>query len=163
MSILICGYGEHGKDEVASRLAHKLGLTFTSSSKFIGEKVVFPLLADSEEYLDFDECYADRRNHRAVWFEAICDYNSVEPDKLTKDIIAEYDIYVGMRNPLEFEGSKHHFTHLIWVDASKRKPNEDAASNGLYPESFDYILDNNGPLGELDNEIDKLILWLEKG
>lgn len=155
---LILGHGRHGKDETAYLLAKKLGLKFISSSEFACMRVVYPALKDS--YPSWRACFNDRHNKRAVWFRLIDEYNSPDRTRLAKELLEEYDIYVGMRNVSEYlacikEGI---FDHIIWVDAMDRQPAEPATSFTItYDPSIMHYLDNNGRLEWLESNVNKLI------
>lgn len=148
LKFLIIGHRQHGKSDVGRMLTNLLNTTAHDSSWFMCERVVYPQLKDAYGYTSAQECYEDRDNHRQEWFELIEAYND-EPDRLTRAILAEGDIYVGMRSRMEFEGAKHHFDVIIWVDASERKPLESRESMRLRKEDAHYVLDNNGGIDEL--------------
>lgn len=161
MNILLIGHRQHGKTDVGHLLAKVLNTTAHDSSRFMCERVIFPALKDKYGYATPQECYDDRGNHRQEWFEMIEAYND-EPDRLTRAILAEGSIYVGMRSRMEFAGSNQHFDFIVWVDASKRVPEEPSTSMKLTKEDADYVLDNNGPFENLPHEIAKLVTWMHE-
>jgi hypothetical protein len=159
MNLLIIGHRQHGKSDVGELLAKALNTVAHDSSWFACERVVYPALKEQYGYTSPKEAYDDRMNHRQEWFELIEAYNHV-PDRLTRAILTEGKIYVGMRSRKEFEGSKHHFDHVIWVDASRRVSDEESTSMKLNRNDADYVLDNNGPLTALPDQITNLLRWL---
>lgn len=153
--ILILGWARHGKDTVAEILRDRHGFKFESSSHFAGEKIVRPRLAElGIVYDSFEECYEDRVNHRAKWFDFIKDYNFEDPAALAKGILENGDIYVGMRSAYEFAEARKLFDHIWWVEASGR---------GLEPEPRDSMdidredgftfIDNSGTLVDLHYKV----------
>lgn len=156
MKLLVLGHARHGKDSTCN-LLHKLyGLTFVSSSYFVGERVVRPwLAAKGVTYNSMDECYNDRVNHRAAWFDAIAEYNKHDPARLGRELFAQYDIYCGLRNVKEFQALRVEkaFDVCLWVDRSRHCPSELTTSFNIGLSSADYIIDNNGDLHELEINI----------
>jgi hypothetical protein len=149
---MIFGYARHGKDTVAEILHESLGLRFVSSSFAAAEKVMVPFLASKGiTYANLDDCYADRVNRRQDWYEQIKAYNTPDSAKLAREIYADNDIYVGIRNAVEFEAIRDEglFDYSIWVDRSKHVPPESTVSTSVLPSMADYVLDNNGTLEQL--------------
>ncbi|MFC3214635.1 hypothetical protein [Novosphingobium panipatense] len=155
--LLIIGYGRHGKDTVAELLAERHGFTFASSSYFAAESVVRPALAAcGVTYGSLEECYADRVNHRAFWYEAISTYNGGGRSRLAEAILVDHDIYVGMRSNAEYLASRDLFDLVVWVDASGRGlPPEDIKSMDIAydPRTMNRI-DNGGSLEDLIKNVD---------
>lgn len=149
--ILVIGHGGHGKDTAAAILADVEGISFVSSSEFCAQKAVFPLMADI--YPDWRACYEDRRAHRALWFHAIRAYNLRPGLTLAGQILAQHEIYVGMRSRAEFEATRALFNLVIWVDRSEVLPPEPDASMELTAADADLVVDNNGSLVDLRNQI----------
>lgn len=157
--VLILGHGRHGKDTVAELMAER-GLSFASSSLYAAEKVVRPALAEvGITYDSLEECYADRVNHRAFWYDQISAFNGGGKSRLAELILENHDVYVGMRSQREYVASLPLFDYVVWVDASKR---------GLPPEprdSFDIdydplimqLIDNNKDLKHLEREVDRFV------
>lgn len=161
MNILIIGHRQHGKTDVGAMLAKALSTTAHDSSWYMCKNVIYPALKEKYGYDSAAACHADRGNHRQEWFELIEAYND-EPDRLTKAILSEGSIYVGMRSRMEFEGSKHHFDAVVWVDASQRAPLEPSTSMKLTQADADYVFDNNGPIEDLPLQLSGLLIWLSK-
>lgn len=160
MKILILGHAKHGKDTAAEHLRDAHGVDFRSSSLFLADRVVRPALAARGlEYDTLEDCYADRVNHRALWHELIAGYNTPDPARLAKAILAECDCYVGMRSKREYDASRSLFDAVLWIDASRR---------GLPPEGGDSMdivfnpaqmlrVDNGGTLEQLRAELDGFV------
>lgn len=51
--VLVLGYGRHGKDTVSEMLNRLYGFSFTSSSQFCADEVVYPLFADEDRRIPF--------------------------------------------------------------------------------------------------------------
>jgi hypothetical protein len=158
--LLIIGHGRHGKDTVAEMLRDRHGFTFASSSYFAADRVVRPAMAAcGKTYADVDECYADRANHRAFWYEAISLYNSGGRSRLAEAILVDHDIYVGMRSNAEYLASRGMFDLVVWVDATKRGlPPEPAKSMDIvYDPKTMNLIDNGGSLEDLENAVDAFV------
>ncbi len=149
--ILIIGHGRHGKDTAAEILSDVTGYRFVSSSEFAAQKAVFPLVSDI--YPDWQAAYADRANHRDLWYHAIRAYNLRPGPMLAEQILADHDLYVGMRSRAEFQKSRALFDLVIWVDSSERIPPEPNTSNELTAEDADWVIDNNKGLDHLEAQI----------
>lgn len=157
MKLLILGHARHGKDTAAEYLRDAHGVRFRSSSLFLAETVVRPALAGRGLFYDsFDACYADRVNHRALWREIISDFNGEDPARLTREILAVSDCYVGMRTAREYESARSLFDAVLWIDASGR---------GLPPEGTDSMditfdpawmirIDNGGTVEGMQAQLD---------
>ena len=158
--LLIIGHGRHGKDTVGELLRDEHGFSFVSSSFFAAERVVRPALAACGVVYDtLEECYADRVNFRAFWYEAIKAYNGGGKSRLAEEILKEYDMYVGMRSGAEYLASRELFDHVLWVDACARGvPLEprDSFDIDYDPETMIFV-DNNGPPEELPGVITKVL------
>lgn len=167
MKILIIGMARHGKDTFAELLAKKLGCSFQSSSRAALEVFLFERLNTLRSwtklppYASLDEAYEDRVNHRRLWFEEIRDYNTPDRTRLTRDILAKHDIYVGMRNIEELRATRHLFDCVVWVDAFPRlRTRESQDSISISPADADWIVDNNFDLKALSEQADILALHL---
>jgi len=130
--LLVLGHARHGKDTVAEILQQEYGFTFTSSSLFCAEKVIWPAVhnhgdaLDRHEkagcpgmstddlhnelkmmreraYDDYEACFKDRGNFRTAWFSLIAAYCYPEKERLAREIFdAGNDVYVGIRNRREY-------------------------------------------------------------
>jgi len=156
--LLIIGHGRHGKDAVGEILHDRYGLRAVSSSEFAALKAVFPLVSDL--YEDHLAAYADRHQHRELWYHAIRAYSLRPGPMLAEQILAENDIYTGMRARAEFERSRALFDCVVWVDAAERVELEPPGSIELCREDADWVVDNNGPEASLPGEVAALVAWL---
>lgn len=180
--LIVVGHGRHGKDTVAEIMQEEYGLRFTASSLFCAEKVVWPLVRDQDGWddllRDLDDlelynrvlaalrqahaklypsaqaCFDDRYSFRELWFQVIKRYCTPK-ERLAQEILAENDIYCGIRSRDEFmaawnAGVAH---AAIWVEAGKRHPPEDKTSMEIEPWMCTYELDNNGSLEDLRHNI----------
>jgi len=156
--ILILGHGRHGKDTVAELIAKITTLKAISSSMFCAEEVVRPALEKiGIIYNSTEECFEDRFNHREFWAREISDFNTPNKDRLTKAILQISDIYIGMRDPLEYVASKDLFDLKLYVDASRRLEYRDPTFNIEFsPEEMEFI-DNNNTEEELLTCIEEVI------
>lgn len=159
MKLIIAGHGRHGKDTVCEILRDDYGMTFQSSSAAALEYFIYPILKKLLGYDGYEEAYADRRNHRALWYELIKAVNFNEPTTLAKVIFSNKDVYCGIRNITELKGLLEASPEIvtIWVDGSGRHPPEDDKSCTVTPFDMEYILDNNGTIEELKTHIDTLM------
>ena len=151
MKLLVIGHGRHGKDTVCEILQKNYNLSFESSSKFCSQLFIYDQLKDKYGYANEEECYADRHNHRAEWYDAICDYNKDDGARLGREIFKVHDIYCGLRNRREYFAMKNTgvFDYAIWVDRSDHLPPESKDSMSLEQWMADYTIDNNGNLNDL--------------
>jgi thermostable 8-oxoguanine DNA glycosylase len=162
--LLIIGHGRHGKDTVCEILRDSYGFSFESSSQFCSKLFIFDQLKDQYGYKTEEECYADRHNHRAEWYDAICAYNVPDASTLGREIFLEHDIYCGLRNKKEYHAMRNTgvFDYAIWVDRSDYLPEEDTSSMSLKQWMADFTIDNNGTLEELHFNTHQLINHLLK-
>ena len=160
--LLVIGHGRHGKDTVCEILRDEYGYTFESSSKFCSKLFIYDNLKDKYGYANEEECYADRHNHRAEWYDAICDYNVPDAATLGREMFDAYDIYCGLRNKREFFAMQNTgvFDYCIWVDRSNHLPSESKDSMSLEQWMSDYTIDNNGTLDDLWFNIRQLMSYI---
>ena len=165
--ILVLGHARHGKDTVGKLLRDEYGLDFVSSSMFCAEHVVLPAMTGwipgQRAYDTVQECYDDRVNHRAKWYELIRDFNRPDATALGRAIFEEHDIYCGLRSRAEFHALRNAdlFDVAIWVDRSERLPPEDRSSCTVEPWMADFVLDNNGTLEDLKSNLRQLMETLQ--
>lgn len=161
--LLIIGHARHGKDTFAELVVAKMGLSFISSSEFVGRKCIWEQWG-KERYAAFSDFFEDRVNHRTLWFNFITAYNTPNLARTGEEMMKEHDVYVGMRNPDEFHAciDKDLFDYVIWVDGSKRHPPESKDSNGMTREMADMLIDNNGPEINLQVAVNSLQTRLHK-
>lgn len=162
MRYVIFGHQRHGKDTVCEYLSERFGLTYTASSWYACQVFLFSQLRDKYGYANPQECFDDRGNHRAEWYEAIRDYNAGDRTRMGREILDFHAIYCGIRDREEFEALRDAklFNLAIWVDASDRKPPEDSSSMNLTRADADIIVDNNGTLDDLHFRLDRLFTLL---
>ena len=162
--LLVIGHGRHGKDTVCEILRDSYGFKFESSSQFCSRLFIFDQLKDLYGYTTEEDCYADRHNHRAEWYNAICAYNVPDASRLGRDIFETHDIYCGLRNKKEYHAMRNTgvFDYAVWVDRSDHLPLEDPSSMSLTQWMADFTIDNNGTLEELHFNTHQLIKQLLK-
>lgn len=159
MKLLITGFGRHAKDTASEYIASKYGLKFISSSEFVGQKAVYPHLKAKNPSLTWEQCFIERHQNRALWYNLITEYNTPNLARLGTELFEQYDIYCGLRNIDEFNALKtsNVFDHSIWIDASKRLPPEPSSSMTIKPSNCDYIIDNNTTIENLYSNLDTLM------
>ena len=188
---LVLGHARHGKDTVAEILRDEYGFTFTSSSLFCAEKVIWDAIHNQQaaidrhiaasspgmsagqlieelemmagrEYPSYAECFADRGNFRAAWFSLIAAYLYPEMERLGREIFAENDIYVGIRNKRELNAVLNAGLAdvTVWVDASERVDQEPMASCTVEPWMAMFTIDNNGSAEDLHRNVHQLMSTL---
>jgi len=161
--LVITGYARHGKDTLCEILRDKHGFSFESSSQIANEAIIYPILAPKYGYSSFEECYADRVNHRDEWFNLIHKYNKADLTKLGRRIFEKHDIYCGLRNKYELIAMKlaRLCNFVVWVDAGERLQTvEDSSSMTLNPQYADIIIKNNGDLNDLIEAANALVTIL---
>jgi hypothetical protein len=152
LKFMIMGYARHGKDTVAEIMQNSLGLKFVSSSFAAADKIMMPYFASKGvNYASVDQCYADRVNHRAEWYDQIKAYHTHDLARLAREIYKDSDVYVGIRDEEQLKAAHDEglFDYSIWVDRSKHAPPEPTSSNTVTWQMADYVIDNNGTLEEL--------------
>lgn len=162
--LLIIGHGRHGKDTVAQMIADKMGLTFSSSSDFVGRKAIWPTWG-KERYKNYDAMFEDRVNFRKTWGDLIEAYCTPDASRTGREMLEEgNDMYIGMRRIREYNScmTDKLFDHVIWVDACKRLPLEGKNSNEMESRHANLLIDNNGPESNLIIAVDNLQEMLHK-
>lgn len=156
MKLLICGHAQHGKDSVADLLCDFNAYTASSSSFFVIKKLEQKMCKDLG-LASAAEVYERRSLHRQYLYETIRDYNSPDKARLSKEILSEHQIYVGMRDLEEFNASKHLYDLKIWIDSSKRGIKlEPETSFNIPNDEFDVIIENNGTYDQLVHKVARL-------
>lgn len=165
VKIMLIGHARHGKDTVCDLLKKHYGFQFRSSSDFVNERAVFPVLAPKYGYTSLEQCYDDRVNHRQEWYELLREYNGDDPARLGRELFAENDIYCGLRHREEFDAMKREgvFDVCVWVDASDRLPPESAESMTMTKDDADLVIDNNGSLNDLTLNVVKFMMRVAAG
>ena len=133
---------------MAEFLRNEIGLKFISSSQAAADIFIYDKLKNKYGYKTSEECFEDRVNHRAEWYDLICEYNKEDKTKLAKGILELANCYVGMRDRNEIDEciKQGLFDLIVWVDASERLPEEDKDSFNIDKSCADIIIDNNGDL-----------------
>jgi hypothetical protein len=157
-TICLLGHCRHGKDSLAELLEKDFNLKFKSSSQAAADIFIFDELKDKYGYETPEQCFEDRVNHRAEWYEMICDYNKEDRARLAKGILTLTDCYVGMRDRHEITEciKQELFDLIIWVDASERLPLESPESFNIDKSCADIIIDNNGTYEEFKEKVFRL-------
>lgn len=153
--MLVVGPARWGKDTFAEILRDNFGLKFISSSQAAADIFIYDELKGKYGYETPEECFEDRVNHRKEWFDLICDYNKDDKIRLAREILEKSDCYVGMRSADEINECVRQglFDIIIWVDASNRKPMENASSFAIDKNLADIIIDNNGTYEEFEKKV----------
>lgn len=163
MKILIIGHARHGKDTVAAFLKEEFGLTHLASSEAASTIFVFDALKEKHGYLTIEECFNDRANHRAEWYDLICEYNAGDQARLAKDIVKRANVYVGMRSQAELDAclEQEVFDTIIGVH-DPRKPLENVDSMSIDVSQHAHrLIYNDGSLEELREKVKKTYLELQ--
>lgn len=168
LKIVLIGHKDHGKDEVADMLVdvlkedHNIDITFKTTSEIANEEFIFDCIKDEFDYKTLKEAHTDRDNHRPLWFRLISLFNRNNKAEFIKLVLSKYDIYAGLRCVEELEESARQglFDYLIAVDGRERLPEEPKTSFTIPLERAEYILDNNGSLSELPNQVKMLADWI---
>lgn len=163
-TLLIIGHGRAGKDEMAEYWDMKFNFKAKSSSLAAAEIFIYDALKDKYGYKNFDACYRDRHNHRAEWYDLICDYNLYDKTRLAREIVKKTGSYIGMRDREEILAclAQGIFDLVIWVDAGDRIEPEHESSFNITPDLADIIVENKGSLLEYRAKLDRLGLILFK-
>ena len=157
--LLVIGHGRHGKDTVCEILRDSYNYSFESSSQFCSKLFIYDQLKDKYGYSSEEQCYADRHNHRAEWYDAICNFNVPDGATLGRAIFKQHDIYCGLRNKKEYYAMKNSgvFDYAVWVDRSEHLPPEAKSSMSLEQWMSDFTIDNNGTLEDLEFNVQQLM------
>lgn len=156
--LLIIGYARHGKDTVAEMLHKKHGFKFMSSSEFVGREVIWDNWGKIR-YPTFEAMFEDRMNWRKQWMEMISLYNTPDKSRTASTMLSRgYDMYVGMRRLDELISSRSLFDHAVWVDRSDHLPPETGSMDITERNAqWDYKIDNNGTLADLERNVDSFV------
>lgn len=157
--VLLLGLSTAGKDALSEILQEKYGLTSMPSSYMAFKIFIFDIFKEKYGYQTLEECYEKRHNHRDELFQLISDFNKGDPARLAKLIMKDCDIYTGMRSKRELDACKEQgvFTHVFWIDASRRISFKEPLSSCEVTEDMaDYTVDNNGSLKQLEYYADAI-------
>ena len=157
--LCIMGYAGSGKDTVCEYLKATRGFKYTTTSMLSAEHIIMPKLG--YKYESVEECFKDRVNHRAEWYDLITAYNAERGYTGLADLVLENgnDIYCGMRNWKELVAceNKNKFDQYVWVSAPNRVSPEDRSSCSIREEMtqwFTRIIDNDGSKDALYDKLD---------
>lgn len=164
VKIIVMGEGQHGKGTFCKLATAHFGLTAVSSSRFACDAFLFEQLRETLGYPDADSCFEDRHQHRALWYQAIAQYNTPELSRLGRDIFAKHDIYDGIRSLDELNALREAglFDLAIWIDASERMPREPASSITVSKANADIIIENNGTEADYETKVIRLLQALTR-
>ena len=162
--LLILGHARHGKDTIAEFIEILCGYTHTSSSVKALDVFLLDVLEEKYGlvYKDKMEAFEDRVNQRSRWFDEISLYNKEDPARLAKEIMAEHDIYVGLRSSIEVEKciEDNVFDFIIGV-YDYRKPHESTDSNDADVMKYsDVVITNNSNLSDLMKKVRNVKIML---
>lgn len=165
LKLCVVGQRRHGKDTVCELLERSYGLTFISSSYYCCQKFIFNDTKDQYGYTTVDECFEDRHDKRADWFQRIKGYIQGDEQRLAREILETHNVYCGMRNGDELKATRDMFDAIVWVDASKRCPGEGSDSMTITEQDAHCTIYNNGSEEHLIESVhflhDALITRLE--
>lgn len=152
-AILVLGHGGHGKGELCKLLSELYGAECMSSSRAALPHIFPTLNAISlawvgEPFTSPEHAHASRHRSRELWRELIALYNAPDKTTLAREILAQADVYDGMRCAEEFAASRHLFDYVVWVDASARVGTVDPTLT-ISRDVADLVIDNNGTLDDL--------------
>jgi len=102
------------------------------------------------DYDSVEACYDDRHDNRLKWKTLISEYNFPDKARLCKELLAENDMYVGMRCNEEYMASRDLFDVIYFVDSFTRCGRDPSMGIEFDAERMIYI-DNCGTLEELEN------------
>ena len=154
--LMIVGHGRHGKDTLADGF-RELGWSCKDSSLASAEVFLFDELKDSMGYPTVEACWADRHNHRALWYRLIAQYNSEDNCRLMRAIYEANDIYVGIRSRRELMSglSQGLIDLVIWVERPGHDPESDSSMTIRRADS-DIVVYNDGTEDELKKKAKRL-------
>lgn len=157
--VIIIGHQQHGKDYASEYLKRKYGLTYSSSSWFACQLFLFEQMRESHGYESPEDCFADRHNHTAYWYEAIRAFNDPVRNRLSDLIFAQNDIYCGMRDLDEFNATNKDVT--IFIDAERRMGIQSAHSMKIPKERANIVIANNTSIREFEYRLDHVyrVIW----
>jgi len=160
MKLNINGYAQHGKDTVADLFVERHGLKKIPASFLVAEDIIAEGIIGN--YHSVQECYEDRVNHRAEWYDFIREKARINPAYYVEKTLERGDMYVGHRGLFEFYETVHMFDATIWVDASGRGyPKEDRSSCELAPYvPHDFYIDNGKTIQETIEQVDMVMKLL---
>ena len=161
LRLLIIAHKRSGKDTLGEILEELTDLKAISSSWILNKEFLFDLLNSkyNKGYKTLQESFDDRVNNREIWFNEIKSYNTPDKTATARLILKEAQIYTGMRSNDEIQACLEAklFDLVIWVDASKRVPDESPESFNISRDVAHIIIENNGTLAEFREKVIHLI------
>ncbi len=157
-NLLLIGYARHGKDTVGEILRDDFHFRFTSSSWFCAQETIWDNWGCAM-YDNIEEMFEDRVNHRVLWMQMISAYNTPDKARTARTMIERgFNLYVGMRREDELIQCRKEgiFKKVVWVDRSDHMKPE-VGSTDLTPDMADIILDNNGTLRQLRQNVSDML------
>ena len=160
--LIITGHARHGKDTVAELLHKNHGMTYKSPTQFIAEEMIVKRNFGNLGYTNVSDAIKHRGEHREVWFNAFSEYNKDFKGRLVTEILAEHDVYCGLRCKEELYSACEYLLKetgvrpiVLWVERNEYPP-EDKSSNTITVHDTDYILWNSGTLKDLEEKVEAL-------
>lgn len=161
MRLFIAGDPESGKDALGLAI-EKLFKMPACSSSLAAMPHVYGMSPELKlKYPDARAAWEDRRTpeNRVLWHDYIVKLNTPNLTTLGRILLEDHDVYVGIRNPDEFEACKKAglCDLSIWVTSDIRGSKESAKSNGMSPHMCDMEFRNNcETLGELETKVQRV-------
>jgi len=158
---MITGYSRHGKGTLASGFL-EAGWKCKDSSYASAEIFLFDALKGELGYRTVQECWQDRHNHRARWYEMISGYNASDNCRLMRGIYEHNDVYVGIRSRQELlTGLDQRLVDLvIWVERPSYAA-ESHQSMNIRKGDSDIVVYNTGEVGDLRRKGHRLARLLD--
>jgi hypothetical protein len=97
--LIVNGHAKHGKDYLADKLAAEFKLKKLNASMWFAETVM--MRAFPEQWSCVEDCYLDRVNHRALW------YQMMRIGDWQERIMQHSQVFCGHRNIMEHQRMFH--------------------------------------------------------
>ena len=155
MRIAIGGFGEDGKGTAATTLSRLAGLRYRESTSQAAARLVYDQLRLKYGYQTVEECWDDRRNHRAEWAQIIWDHNRPDGITLYAEMCEDNDIIEGIRNADELQACREAgiIQVAVWIDYSHRRSPESPASARIGADDCDVVIDSPQGLEHLERQL----------
>lgn len=156
--ILLTGPGGHGKD-TATYPFRVAGYRAASSSAVMLDHAIWEQWAKFH-YETKEHAFQDRRNNRFIWKGLIRQYNHPDPTRLARTVLAENDVYVGMRDRDEFEACRAAglFDYVVYLYDPRKK---DPGDCGVLKSDAHRIILNDGSIADCLNRANRVIRSIE--
>jgi hypothetical protein len=160
MKLNINGYARHGKDTVADMFCEEANLKKLPASLMYAEDIMTAGILGP--YDSIEECFEDRVNHRAEWYDFIRSITDDNPFHYVIKTLTEGDMYVGHRSRYAFEKTQSMCDATIWVDASERGlPQEGRDSCNLDHFGHDFVINNGLSIAHTRRQVQDIIRFLK--